>query len=144
MSPTPLIQKFFERWEQIINAADDDRVASCYADPFMFADPTGARVIEKEKFVAALPRRREFFKQLGHESTKIAALRETPLDQRYTEVRVRFLMAFRKPGTERVELEVESTFILFVSDRMPQIVFHLEHESLQQAMQARGVSSGGR
>lgn len=142
MNLTPLIQDFFAKWEHIINAADDDRVAACYADPFMFADPTGAVVVQKQKFIAALPRRREFFKELGHESTKISALRETALDERYTQVRARFLMVFRKPASERVEVEVESTFILFVSDRLPKIVFHLEHESLQRAMQARGVSSG--
>jgi ketosteroid isomerase-like protein len=138
-SATDLIKAFFERWERIVNTDDVDLTASQYADPFMFADPSGVRVVDRSTFRAALPRRREFFQALGHRSTSIVSLKETALDDRYVMVRVRFQLEFESAAIGRRDVRVESTFILRARDGSLEIVFHVEHEDLQNAMRTRGL-----
>ena len=74
------ITAFFESIGQVSNTLDLDLISSQYADQFIFADPNGTRAVEKEKFLPALPKRKDFFKSLGHQSTKVVALEETPID----------------------------------------------------------------
>jgi hypothetical protein len=80
MKQNNLIASFFKRVEQASNSLDLDLIDSQFADHFIFSDPSGTRLVEKQKFLAALPRRQEFFKSLGYQSTKVFALDETPLD----------------------------------------------------------------
>lgn len=139
MSSNNKIKTFFEGVEQVSNTLDLNLIDSQYADQFIFADPNGTRVIEKKKFLPALPKRQEFFKSLGHVSTKVLALEETPIDDQYTMVKAHFLMQFQKPAGQITEARVDSTYILFLKDVSPKIVMHIEHEDLQQAMRDRGL-----
>ena len=133
------IKKFFDGVERASNTLDLELIDSQYADQFIFADPNGTRVVEKQKFLPALPKRQEFFKSLGHQFTRVLSLEETPIDDQYTMVKARFLMQFRKPVEQIVEAKVDSTYILFMKDDAPKIVMHIEHEDLKDAMQARGL-----
>ena len=139
MKQNNLIKKFFEGVEKASNTLDLDLIGSQFADQFIFADPNGTRVIEKQKFLPALPKRQEFFKSLGHQSTKILSLEETPIDKRYTMVKAHFLMTFEKTSGQITEARIDSTYILFMNGDSPRIVMQIEHEDLQQAMQARGL-----
>ena len=133
------MKEFFEGFESNGNALDMDLIASQYGDTFMFADPNGTRVIEKQKFLAALPSRQAFFKTLGHTSTRILSLDETRLDDQYVMVRAHLLMHFEPAAAQPLDAKLDSTFIFFIKEDAPRIVMHLEHEDLQQAMQARGL-----
>jgi hypothetical protein len=133
------IKIFFEGVEQASNTLDLDLIDAQFADQFIFADPNGTRVIEKQKFLPALPKRQEFFKSLGHQSTKVLSLEETPIDDQYTMVRAHFLMQFQKTPGQIAEANVDSTYILFMKGDLPKIVMHIEHEDLKEAMQARGL-----
>jgi hypothetical protein len=133
------IKMFFEGVEQASNTLDLDLIDAQYADQFIFADPNGTRVVEKQKFLAFLPQRREFFKSLGHQSTKVLSLDETQLDDQYTMVKAHFLMQFQKTPGQSTEANVDSTYILFMKGDLPKIVMHIEHEDLREAMQARGL-----
>jgi hypothetical protein len=139
MNTNNRIQKFFEGVEQASNTLDLDLIGAQFADQFIFVDPNGTRVVEKQKFLAFLPQRRDFFKSLGHQSTKVLALDETQLDDQYTMVEAHFLMTFQKPTGESVETKVDSTYFLFMKGETPKIVMHMEHEDLKEAMQARGL-----
>ena len=133
------IKVFFEGIEQASNTLDLALIDSQYADQFLFADPNGTRVVEKEKFLPFLPKRQEFFKSLGHQSTQVLSLEETPLDDQYTMVKAHFLMRFQKTSAQIAEAKVDSTYILFMKGASPRIVMHIEHEDLKEAMQARGL-----
>src|SRR5690349_7747839 len=133
------IKVFFEGVEQASNTLDLDLIDAQYADQFIFADPNGTRVVEKQKFIPALPKRREFFKPLGHQSTKVLSLEETPIDSQYTMVKAHFLMQFQKTPGQIVDAKIDSTYILFMNGDLPKIVMHIEHEDLKEAMQARGL-----
>src|ERR1043165_8185806 len=118
------LKKFFEQVEQASNSLDLELINSQYADQFMFADPNGTRVVEKQKFLAALPKRQEFFKTLGHQFTKVLSFDETRLDDQYSIVRARFLMQFQKTTEQPVETNIDSTYILFMKGATPKIVMH--------------------
>jgi hypothetical protein len=53
------------------------------------------------------------------------------LDEHYTLVRTRFLWRFEKPSAHPIDVEVDSTFILFIEDAGPKIVFQHEQEDFQ-------------
>jgi hypothetical protein len=133
------IKVFFEGIEQASNTLDLGLIDSQYADQFIFADPNGTRMVEKEKFLLFLPKRQEFFKSLGHQSTKVLSLEKTPIDDQYTMVKAHFLMQFQKTSEQMAEAKVDSTYILFMKGDSPKIVMHIEHEDLKEAMQARGL-----
>ena|SRR5689334_14446198 len=133
------IKKFFEGVEQASSTLDLELIDSQFADQFIFADPKGTRVVEKQKFLPALPKRREFFKSIGHQSTKVLSLDETRIDDQYTMVKAHFLMQFQKPSGGVAEARVDSTYILFMKEETPKIVMQIEHEDMKEAMQARGL-----
>jgi hypothetical protein len=133
------IKAFFEGVEQAGNSMDLALIDSQFEDQFIFANPNGSQVVEKENFLAALPKRREFFKSLGHLSTRILSLDEIRLDDQYTMVKAKFLMQFLTPSGQLVKTEVDSIYILFLKGDSPKIVMQIEHEDLQQAMKIRGL-----
>jgi hypothetical protein len=55
---SPLVRVFFEQYEHTGETLDLDVIGTEYAASFMFAGPSGARVIEKQKLLAALAQRR--------------------------------------------------------------------------------------
>jgi hypothetical protein len=124
--------------ERAANTLDLKLTDSQYADQFLFGDPNGTRLIEKQKFLPALPKRQEFFKSLGHLSSKILALEETPIDDQYTMVKAHFQMQFQMPNGQIEEAGVDSTYILFIKGELPIIVMQIEDENLQQVMKDRG------
>ena len=139
MKPDNRIKNFFEGVEQASHTLDLNLIDSQFADQFLFADPNGTRVVEKQKFLAFLPQRQEFFKSIGHQSTKVLSLDETRLDDQYTMVKAHFLMTFQKSPGEMVEAKIDSTYFLFMKGESPKIVMHMEHEDLKEAMKARGL-----
>ena len=133
------IKNFFEGVEQASQTLNLHLIDSQFADQFIFADPNGTRVVEKQKFLAFLPQRQEFFKSIGHRSTKVLSLDETRLDDQYMMVKAHFLMRFQKLSGEMVEAKIDSTYFLFMKGETPKIVMQMEHEDLKEAMKARGL-----
>ena len=136
---TPGIREFFDQYARSRSALDIDVIASQYPDSFMWADPNGARVVEKQAVLATVPRGQEFLKALGHKFTKVLSLDESGLDDHYVLVRVQFLWRFEKASAQPIDVKLDSTFILYINDGSPKIVFQHEREDFQQALRARGV-----
>ena len=136
---SPIVRGFFERYERSRNTMDAGLIDEQYPDAFTFAGPAGARIAEKPAVIASLSKGHQFLKTLGHRSTTLVSLREMALDEHYTLVRARFLWRFEKPSAQPIDVEVDSTFILFIKDAGARIVFQHEHEDFQQALRARGV-----
>jgi hypothetical protein len=136
---SPVVREFFEQYERSRNTFDLGLIDAQYPDSFMFAGPDGARVAEKQAVLAALPKGHELFKTLGHRSTTLKSLDETRLDEHYAMVRVQFVWRFEKASAQPIDVDVDSTLILYLKDREPKIVFQHEHEDFLQALRARGV-----
>ena len=136
---TPLVQEFFDQYARSRSAMDSDRIASQYADSCMFAGPDGARVAEKQAILAGFPKALELLKTVGHRSTKLDSLNETRVDEHYAMVRAQFVWSFEKAAAPPIDVKVDSTFILFIKDGVPKILFQHEHEDFWQALRTRGV-----
>jgi len=134
-----IVREFFERYERSRNTMDAGLIDEQYPDAFTFAGPAGARIAEKQSVMASLAKGHQFFNTLGHRSTTLVSLSETALDEHYTLVRAKFVWRFEKPSAHPIDVEVDSTFILFIKDAVARIVFQHEHEDFQQALRARGV-----
>ena len=139
MNATPVVQAFFDQYARSRSALDIDLIASQYPDVCMFAGPGGARVGEKAGILAAFPKGQEFLKAVGHKSTTVQSLDETRLDQHYTLVRATFVWRFEAASTQPIDVTVDSTFILYMDQGAPKIVFQQEREEFQQALRAAGV-----
>jgi hypothetical protein len=139
MNATHAIQEFFGLYAQSRSALDVDLITSQYPDSIMFAGPNGARVAEKPAILAAFPKGQEFLKAHGHKSTKVLSLDETRLDDHYVLVRAQFVWRFEKSPVQLIDVKIDSTFILYINDGQPRIVFQHEREDFQQALRASGV-----
>jgi hypothetical protein len=51
-----------------------------------------------------------------------------------TLLRAQFVWRFEKSSAQPIEVDVNSTFILFITDAVAKIVFQHEHEDFQQAL----------
>ena len=61
------------------------------------------------------------------------------MDKHYAVVRAQFVWRLEKAAAPPIDVEVDSTFILYLKDGVPKIVFHHEHEDLWQVLRTRGV-----
>jgi len=136
---TPVVQEFFDQYVRSRSATDIDRIASQYAELCMFAAHDGPRVAEKQAILEGFPKALELLKTVGHTSTKLASLDETRVDEHYTMVGAQFVWRFEKAAAPPIDVTVDSTFILYIKDGVPTIVFHHEHEDFWQALRTRGV-----
>jgi hypothetical protein len=136
---SPVVREFFERYERSRNTFDLDVIDSQYPDAFMMAGPDGARVAEKQAALAGLPKGQALFKSVGHTSTTLVSLEETRLDEYYAMAHARFVWRFEKAPAPPIDVDVDSTFILYIRDGVAKIVFQHEHEDFLQALRARGV-----
>jgi hypothetical protein len=137
--PSSVVRQFFDTYARSRTAFDIDAIALQYADAFMFAGPDGARVVDKPSVLAAAPKGQEWLKSLGHTSTDVLTLDESGLDRHYVLVHARFAWRFQKTSAEPRDVKVDSTFILYMDQGAPQIVFQHEPVDFQQALRASGV-----
>ena len=72
-------------------------------------------------------------------TTTLSSLNETGMDEHYAMVRAQFVWRFEKTAAPPIDVTVDSTFILYIKDGVPRIVFHQEHEDFWQALRTRGV-----
>jgi hypothetical protein len=61
------------------------------------------------------------------------------LDEHYVLVRALFAWQFQRVPAARIDVRVDSTFILYIDQGVPKIVFQHEHEDFRQALQASGI-----
>ena len=136
---TPAVQEFFDQYARSRSTRDIDRLVSQYADSCMLAAADGARVVEKQAMLAGFSKALELLKTVGHTSTQVASLDETRVDERYAMVRAQFVWRFEKAAAPPIDVEVDSTFILYLKDGVRKIVFHDEREDFWQVLRTRGV-----
>jgi len=134
-----VVKTFFEDFERRSNTFESS-LASQFSDPFMTADPDGGiQIVKKDDFLAGISKRQAFFQSIGFQFVKIEALDETRLDDHYIMAKVHVHMRFEKNPGQPIDLKGCSTYVLFVKDDLPQIVFYLTHENLMEIMQEKGL-----
>lgn len=134
------IQAFFERYEQGANTFDADLVRSQFTDCFLGGDPNGVRCVHNdETFAKAIPERKAFFEQIGFRSATVLNVTPTPLDERYTMVRVHWQMVFEKNAGHPQTFRFHITYFLFDDGQGPKVVFYVSHEDEQKVMREAGL-----
>ena len=129
---TPVVQEFFDQYARSRSAMDSDRIASQYADSCMFAGPDGTRVAEKQAVLAGFPKALELLKAVGHATTTLASLNEARVDEHYVMVQAQFVWRFEKASAPPLDVGVDSTFTVYITDGAPKIVFQQEREDFWQ------------
>jgi len=136
-----VVKTFFEDFERRSNTFESS-LASQFSDPFMTADPDGGiQIVKKDDFIAGISKRQAFFQSIGFQFVKIVVLDETRLDDHYIIAKVHVHMRFEKDPGQPIDLKDYSTYVLFIKDDVPKIVFYLTHENLMKIMQERGLLS---
>jgi hypothetical protein len=80
-----------------------------------------------------------FFQSLGFQFVKIVPLDETQMDDHYRMVKVHAHMRFEKIQGQPIDVKDVSTYILFMRDDSPNIVFYTTHENVMTILQKSGV-----
>ncbi len=135
----PVVRAFFDQYARGRSALDLDLIASQYPDSFMMAGPNGARAVDKSMVLAAFTSGQAFLKASGHTSTRVLAVDATSLDPHFVLVRAQFEWRFEKASAQPIDVKIESTFVLHSGSGALRIVFQLEHDDFQHALQASGV-----
>lgn len=106
----------------------------------MAADPGGnIHIVKKDDLLAVASKRQAFFQSIGFQFVKVVVLDETQLDDHYVMAKVHVHMRFEKEPGSPVDIKNDTTYILFVKDDSPRIVFNLAHEDLTKVMQKHGL-----
>ena len=134
-----VVKTFFEDFERRSNTFERG-LAFQFSDPFMTADPDGnIQIVKTDDFLAGISKRQAFFQSIGFQFVKIVVLDETQLDDHYVMAKVHVHMRFEKDPGQPIDLKDSSTYILFIKDDSPRIVFYTTHENLLKIMQERGL-----
>ncbi len=135
-----VVKTFFEEFERGSNTFERDLLAHLFSDLFMAADPDGGiQVVKKDDFLAGIAKRYAFFQSIGFQFVKIVPFDETRMDDHYRMVQVLSPMRFEKTPGQPIDLKDASTYILFIRDDSPKIVFYTTHENLMNILQESGV-----
>ena len=108
-------------------------------DPFMLADTNGARVVGKAALLAVFPKGFQLLKTHGHTSTTLRSLSETTVDDYYRFVRAQFVWRFEKPAAPPIDVDVDASFMVYVSGGVFTIVFQQEREDFRDACRSHGI-----
>jgi len=134
-------RQFFEEYQTANIDFELQRIATSYADVFMFADPKAVRSVKKEDFLKVLPRRKDFFKSLGLISSIIESTDAIELDSHYVLVKTVWKMRFLRSTGKSVECRNFATYILAVSGDSFEIVFQIDHQDLIQKAKELGLGT---
>ena len=134
------MSSFFARYEAANAIFDVGQIAACYADAFMFGGPDGVQCVKKEDFLKVLPRRKEFFRSRGLVSSNIDGLEESPLDSKYTLVKVIWNMRFEHGASEPINSQNAASYILSRTDDRLQIVVQIDHQDLGKRLEELGLA----
>ena len=132
------VRSFFSGYETANATFDLEQIAACYADVFMFGGPGGVQCVKKEDFLKVLPQRKEFFRSQGLVSSNIDCLEASPLDSKYTLVKVIWNMRFRGNASEPRNSKNAASYVVSRTDNRFQIIFQVDHQDLAKRVQELG------
>ena len=132
------IKQLFDRYQKANEDFDVNAIAEFYADAFLFGQPQGTQTVKKDDFIQVLPRRKALMEKTGQQSSVIASLKDTRLDDQYIQVEIVWKMTYKKDGKLIDDLN-GTTYILYKKDSSLQIVVQIDHQDLMKKVQALGL-----
>jgi len=125
----PGVRDFFQRYDRAARDLDPDALTSSFADVFLSLDASSAVAVSPQALLAALPRRKQLFENIGSDGLELADISETPLDDLHTLVRTSWHLRMRNRAP-RDPISLHSTFILRKDDEAWRIVLYLNHQDM--------------
>jgi hypothetical protein len=137
------IGRFFELYVQKSSVDNIPALVSQFTDPFLSADPHGARCVRIGDFAAALPKRKLLFDRLGCKPAVLVNIEETQLDARYSLAKTTWRFDFvRADSPEHEEVLADSTFLVDTGEVEFKIVMYMAHQDIMQVLRDRGILQG--
>lgn len=133
-------KKFFEDYIQWDKEHKANKVASAYADNFIFADPNGIMPMENNaELVKKYADIEKHYKQVGRTSSQLVDINTTQLDDQYFLVKVKFGMTFKKTGDELITFDI--TYLMRVFEGKSKIVLYISHEDEMEILKEKELIS---
>ncbi|MET7422992.1 hypothetical protein [Dactylosporangium sp. NPDC005555] len=101
--------------------------ADLFADPFLFADASGARPVSRADFFATLPRRAQLFAAAGYGPARLTSADQLRLDEHYLLVRTGWSAPSRTGGDPA---ELSSSYLLHEDGTSMRVVAYLNHKTV--------------
>ncbi len=136
----PTLQAFFHDFQQRNASGDVAAIVAQFAETFLAAGPQGSNCVKATDFALALPKRKALFDSMGHTSTELLSLDETPLSSRYVLARTCWRMTFQPTGSDPTNLEVESIFLVDIGSQPPRIALYLACQDIFELLRQRGIA----
>jgi len=133
------IERFFRTFEANTSSEDIDTAVAPFAQVFMAAGPQGTQAVHAADFARALPKRKQLFQDLGHQSTQLISLTEKRLDARFVLATTQWKMSFTRAEDPPKEIVVDSMYIVDAALPEPKIVFYLANQDLMQVLNNSGI-----
>jgi hypothetical protein len=118
---------FVRRFAEASAGLDEDALAGCFSPTFLVADRSGARPVDRETFLRALPHREKAFAAAGVGRARLDAVEVTALDDAYALARTLWSAPRRDGGAP---LRLESSFLLHEDRGRLRAVLYLNHRGL--------------
>ncbi|GHO46133.1 hypothetical protein [Ktedonospora formicarum] len=135
------VRAFFEDFNRANNSFEPELRAPLVGDSLVGADPNGVvQLLTKEEYLAGTAQSQEYLQSLGFKFVTVVPTEEVPLTDRYTMVKTKGTMRLEKVPGQPIDLAHDATYILYIKDGKPQIVFALSHEDpMKMAQDQHGV-----
>jgi hypothetical protein len=131
------IQHLFSAYEKAFAALDIERSAGFFSDTFISAGPRGAIAQSKTEFLKMAHQAAEFYQSVGQTSARILSMREMPLSDEYSLVKVHWGVTFRKTGKQLIEFDV--SYLIQMTGPDPRIILFVAHQDEEAAMKELGL-----
>ena len=131
-------QIFFQTFERLSATGDAEALAGLYAATFLSAGPDGVQTVKTTDLIKVIPKRKEILESIGCQSTKLASVEETKLDDHYSLVRTEWRWRFDRADGP-VEITLPSTYIVHRSGEGWRIVLYLTHDNIMNVLRDRGM-----
>ena len=138
--PNTEIERFFQALEDETVTGNFPALAERFAENFLAASPSGAKVAQRSVFAQVLPARKQQFEQMGKSSTKLISLETTVLDERYALAKTRWQLTFARDGNEPQKVFADSTYIVDTGAQPFQIILYLTSQDLPKVLAERGIT----
>lgn len=133
------IQRFFQTFSELSSSGDIPAIVAQFADPFLAAGPQGAKCVRAADFAPALPGRKQFFDNLGCQSTSLVSVEEIPLDARYVLAKTRWRMVIAPQQGESQEIFGDTAYLVDAGEKDFKILLYLASHDFMEELKQRGI-----
>ena len=132
------LQRFFTEFKRAIDEHDFEKLGALYADSFISAGPSGSVIRTRADFLAQARSASTFYESVGQTSLNILSMRQTPITECYSLVKVSWGATFRATGDRVVEFD--DSYVVQATEGAPKIIVLIAHQDERAVLKRLGVT----